>query len=121
MLEGVVLPPGGYQVYSGPGYRGPSNGALLRGIAEVPGAAVGLRDRNAYLLDSVLLGAISTASAFMEGGMAAPAPLLSSSPGTSVSRVPNGTDTNVNGNDFKVTVPTPMAANAPPLSSQPAP
>jgi hypothetical protein len=121
MLQGVVLAAGGYQVYGGVGYRGPSNGALLRGIAEVPGAAVGLRDRNAYLMDSVLLGAIPNGSAFIEGGIAAPAPVLSSSPGISVSRVPNGTDTNVNGNDFKVTAATPMAANAPPLSSQPAP
>ena len=43
---------------------------------EVPGAAVGLRDRNAYLMDSFLLGAIPTGTAFMEGGMAAPVPVL---------------------------------------------
>jgi hypothetical protein len=110
LLEGPMMP-GVYRVYGGLGYPlfGPMEGPLMRNIPEVPGA-VGLRDRNAYLTDSVLWGAVPTGSAFMEGGMAAPAPVLASSPGLSLSRVPNGGDTNNNGRDFKVTPPTPTAA-----------
>ena len=111
ILQGDVLQPGGLRVYSGPGYRGPSNGALLSGIPEGIGA-VGLRDRDLRLMDSIAFGPVVAGNVFMEGVMPAPPPSLSPSPILSLSRVPNGVDTNNNGSDFKVTPPTPMAANA---------
>jgi hypothetical protein len=44
-------------------------------------------------------------------GTAAPLPPQEASPGKSISRIPNGSDSNDNGSDFQVTVPTPLAAN----------
>jgi len=128
-LQGV-LQPGGYMVYGGPGYHGPSNGALQGGIAA--DGAIGLRDRDLRLIDSVGFGRVA-GNAFVEG-MPVPAPLVSPSPGMSLSRSPNGSDTNNNGSDFTGTPPTPMGANtrpgagpatifpsAPPASGSPTP
>jgi hypothetical protein len=108
-LQGV-LQPGGYVVFSGPGYHGPSSGALRSGIA--PSGAIGLRDRDSRLIDSVGFGPVPGA-AFVEG-MPAPAPPAAPSPGLSISRAPDGADTNNNSRDFVVTPATPMGANARP-------
>ena len=106
-LQGV-LPPGGYVVFGGPGYHGPSSGALQSGIAA--NGAVGLRDRDLRLIDSVGFGPVP-GNAFVEGTPAPAAP-VSPTPGLSISRTPDGADTNDNSRDFVVTPPTPMGANA---------
>jgi hypothetical protein len=106
-LQGVVEP-GGYRVYGGPGYDSPANGTLQSSL-EAEGA-VGLRDVTLSLIDSVGFGQVS-GNAFVEG-TATPVAPLSSPPGQSLSRFPNGMDSNNNGSDFKLTPPTPMAANA---------
>jgi hypothetical protein len=107
-LQGL-LQPGGYIVYGGADYRGLSNGVLmgggLAGGIEANGALALQQVTNLSLIDSVGFGQVS-GNFFMEG-IAAP----SASPGFSISRSPNGADTNNNGNDFKVTSPTPMGAN----------
>jgi len=109
LLQGNLLP-GGVLVFGGPGYHGPSNGALQGGIAA--SGAVALRDRELRLGDSVGFGQVQ-GNAFVEG-TPAPAPPAAPSPGMSISRLPNGIDTNDNGRDFLVTAPTPMAANMKP-------
>ena len=82
----------------------------MSGIPEGDGA-VGLRDRDSILIDSVGFGATMATNYFTEGGMPALAPVLSPTPGRSLSRIPNGMDSNNNGSDFMVSPPTPMAAN----------
>ena len=113
-----VLQPRGYLVFGGPGYHGPSSGALQNGIAA--DGYVGLFNGNSNsLIDAVGFGTTSvlTASVPILPGLhpyeGAPSPLasLAPSPGQSLSRSPNGVDSNNNFKDFKVTPPTPMAAN----------
>jgi hypothetical protein len=110
-LQGI-LPPGGYLVFGGPGYHvhSTSSGALQSGIAA--NGAVGLRDRDLRLIDSVGFGQVP-GNAFVEGTPAPAAP-VSPTPGLSISRSPDGADSNDNSRDFTVTTPTPMAANARP-------
>lgn len=73
------------------------------GIMATPGGGVGIRDPNGVLTDSVGYG--TATNPFVEGGMgnAAPAPPIVNTPGGSIGRLPNGTDTNVNKSDWKVT------------------
>jgi hypothetical protein len=69
-----------------------------------------LRDPNGKLLDSVGYG--TATNAFVET-RPAPAPPATASPGSSGIRLPDGTDTNDNGADFRLTAtPTPGAPNA---------
>src|SRR5262249_38081428 len=99
---------GTYLVYSGTGFTGPSDGALLSGVAA--DGAVGLRDASGVLIDSVAWG--GAAGGFAEGGSAAPYPPTVNSPGNSDARIPNGADSDNNAHDFQVaTTPTPRAPN----------
>jgi hypothetical protein len=106
-LQGT-LPAGGYLVFGGPGYHGPAVGPLQGGIA--PDGAVGLRDRDQRLVDSVGYGQVVVGNAFIEGLPATPAPPL----GLSISRSPDGHDTNDNSRDFRAGPPTPMVATVRP-------
>ena len=101
-----------YLVYGGVDFNNANKtGTLLNSIAD-GGGAVGLRDPTGKLVDSVGYGSASPIDAFVEGGTAAPAPPVVASPGNSISRIPNGTDTNRNNVDWKVsTMITPGAAN----------
>ena len=118
-----VLQPKGYLVFGGPGYHGPSSGALQNGIA--PDGYVLLFNGNSNsLIDAVGFGTTSLTSAVPVLGSlrpyeGLPSPLapLAPSPGQSLSRSPNGVDSNNNGKDFTVTQPTPMAANSLPPGS----
>jgi hypothetical protein len=101
------IPAGGYRVYAGGGWTGASDGALGSGLASA-GGAVGLRDASGALVDSVAYG--TAAGGFAES-TAAPAPPTTTG-GASISRLPNGADTDDNSADFHVTnTPTPGAAN----------
>jgi predicted extracellular nuclease len=72
------------------------------GIADDGAAAV--RDAAGTQLDSVAWGSVVSGHAFLETA-AAPRPAA----GGSISRVPNGTDTNNNSVDFKPTTSTPKS------------
>jgi hypothetical protein len=97
-----------YLVYGGSGFTGTTNGALKSGVAAE--GAVGLRDGNGVLVDSVAWG--SAGGGFAEGGVSAPLPPVVASPGKSLARTPNGIDTNNNAKDFQVaSPPTPGASN----------
>ena len=79
------------------------------GILSGTGGGVGVRDPNGVLLDSIGYG--TATNSFVEKA-AAPAPPNVPTPGNSIGRIPNGTDTNNNMADVKVsTAPTPGAAN----------
>jgi hypothetical protein len=69
------------------------------------GGGVGLRDATQALVDSVGYG--TATNMFVEGGTAAAPPAN----GQSLSRKPNGVDTNQNALDFMPASPTPRAAN----------
>ena len=80
----------------------------LRFCAE---GAVGIRDSNGILMDSVAYDNLTVANFFTETA-SAPKPPTVSTPGNSISRIPNGADTNNNRNDFQIsTMITPKAAN----------
>ncbi len=100
---------GGYFVLGGSGFAGTKNGALASGIAA--SGAVALRDGSGNIVDSVAWGTITTGNAFVEGA-AAPLPPVSASPGSSIARLPNGTDSDHNNSDFQTdSASTPGAAN----------
>jgi hypothetical protein len=71
------------------------------------GGAVGLRDPNGQLVDSVAYEKLTVPNNFTEGSPAGNPPA-----GQSLSRIPNGVDRDNNSLDFKVTMtPTPGAIN----------
>ena len=75
------------------------------------GGAVGLRDDVGNLVDSVSYDTLTAPNDFTEG-MPAPNPPNVAPPGNSISRIPNGVDTNNNKVDFKVsTMQTPFGPN----------
>jgi hypothetical protein len=99
---------GSYRVFAGSGFHGTSDGALASGIAA--SGAVGLRDAGGALVDSVGYGSVA-GNTFVETA-AAPLPPTLASPGGSIERLPNGTDTDDNSHDFQTaTTATPGAAN----------
>ena len=99
----------GYLLLGGSAYPGLVDGKLSSGVGA--NGAVGLRDGNNALVDSVGWGTVARASAFVETA-AAPAPPRRPPPGASIGRLPNGTDTDDNSKDFQLTAgPTPRTAN----------
>jgi len=104
-LHGTMLP-SSYYVVSNTGASVTSNQVFMAGNdLNAIGGAVGLRDRNGTLADSVGWG--SANNTFVETS-SVNAPMANKS----VGRVPNGTDTQNNSTDFAPTsVKTPGAAN----------
>jgi hypothetical protein len=105
---GQTIPAGGYLLLAGKGYTGSVNadGVLSSGLAD-GGGAVGLRDANGALVDSVAFQTLTAANSFTEGSPAQNPPAS-----RSIARLPNGADTQNNSKDFQVTAkPTPRAAN----------
>jgi hypothetical protein len=105
-LTGYLTPNAYYLVANG-GFTGtadikPFNGTIT-GLAAT-GGAVGLRDPNGVLLDSVGWG--TAVNPFVET-QAAPAPATS----RSIARHPDGRDTDNNSTDFIDSTPTPKASN----------
>jgi hypothetical protein len=98
----TVIEGGGYLVYAGTGYTGPSNGTFVSGLAAAGG---GLQlVYGATVFDSVGYG--TATNAFIEGTVA-----VAPANGASISRIPNGADSNVNSVDFVAAPRTPGAAN----------
>jgi lamin tail-like protein/collagen triple helix repeat protein len=109
--DGTMLAPGAFYLFGGSGYAGARapDQTFSQGLAGTAGG-VGLRDGGGKLLDSVGYG--TATNAFVEAH-AAPAPPSTAVPGSSDIRFPDGTDSDDNGADFRVTVvPTPGAPNA---------
>jgi uncharacterized protein len=104
--SGTTIPGKGYRVLGGSAFTGSKDGALPSGLS-VGGGSVGLRDAADMLLDSVGYG---TGMGILIEGTAAAAP-GDVTPAKSIARSPNGMDTDNNASDFKVTTPTPGAAN----------
>ncbi len=109
--SGTMLAPGGFYLVAGSAYAGAAapDQSFSPGLAAT-GGGVGIRDASGELDDSVGWGAAT--NAFVEGS-AAGAPPATAAPGSSIARIPDGHDTNVNAVDFAVTSSaTPGGANA---------
>jgi hypothetical protein len=109
--DGTTLAPGAFYLFGGSGYAGAKtpNQSFSAGIASAAGG-VGLRSAAGTLVDSVGYG---TATNTLVETRPAPALPTTTAPGSSDIRLPDGTDTNDNGADFRVTAtPTPGAPNA---------
>jgi len=91
-----------YLVVAGKGFGGIA--ARYAGALAASGGGLALRDAHGAIVDSVGWG---TANNTFVRGAAATAP----SPGQSLARRPNGTDSGNNASDFLVSTPTPGAAN----------
>jgi hypothetical protein len=105
---GTTLAPGGFYLFGGAGYAGIPDQSFTQGLASAAGG-IGLRNDEGTLVDSVGYGAAT--NAFVEGSTAQ-APPVTTSPGSSAVRSPDGHDTNDNGADFHVSsTPTPRASN----------
>jgi hypothetical protein len=110
LADGTTIPAGGFLLAGGGGYVGPpaADASFATSLAAT-GGAVGVRDADGTLLDSVGWG---TASNALVEGTPAPAPPTTAAPGSSIVRLPDGHDTNANAADFTVSsTPTPRAAN----------
>lgn len=108
---GTMLAPGAFYLFGGSGYAGgkPANQSFAAALAASAGG-IGLRDASGSLIDSVGYG--TATNVFVETHPA-PAPPATAVPGSSDIRLPDGTDTDDNSSDFKVTAsPTPGAPNA---------
>jgi hypothetical protein len=108
--SGTTLDAGARYLFAGSGYTGaaPPNQSFSTGLAATAGG-IGLRNAQGALLDSVGYGS-TAANGFVER-FPAPAPPTAVRPGASLSRVPDGHDTDDNSVDFSVTAPTPGAPN----------
>jgi hypothetical protein len=103
------LAAGAYFVVGGSSFGGTKNGTLSSGLAT--SGAVALRDAGGAIVDSVAYGTVTAGNAFIETA-AAPTPPSVASPGGSIERTPNGTDTDDNSHDFTTTTTaTPGVAN----------
>ncbi len=110
MPSGTTLAPGAFYLVGGNAYAGavPADQSFSAGLAAA-GGAVGVRDITGALVDS---GAWGTATNALVEGSPAPAPPATAPPGSSLVRIPDGHDTNVNSADFALTsTATPRAAN----------
>ena len=108
--SGTTIPAHAFLLYAGAGYGGASDGALSSGLKDGDGA-VGIRDANAALVDSVAYGSVLAQNAFIETSPA-PANAVVAAPGNSIRRLPDGHDTDDNSADFaNTTTPTPRAPN----------
>jgi Lamin Tail Domain/Collagen triple helix repeat (20 copies) len=97
---------GGYLVMGTTSFS--SKDLLMGGGMASTGGAVAIKNAADVRVDSVSYGTLSATNPFTEG-----APAAAPTADQSISRLPNGTDTNDNSADFKVTVtPTPKAANS---------
>jgi hypothetical protein len=108
--DGTTLAPGGFYLLGGSAYDGsaPADQSFSSGLAST-GGGVGVRDASGALVDSAGWG--SATNALVEGS-AASAPPATSAPGSSIARLPDGHDTNLNSTDFTVTsTATPRSAN----------
>jgi hypothetical protein len=108
--DGTTIPAGGFYLFGGSGYAGATaaDQSFGTGLAST-GGAVGLRNPDGALVDSVGYG--TATNALVEGTPAA-APPVAADPGNSAVRLPDGHDTNDNGADFSVSAtPTPRASN----------
>jgi hypothetical protein len=114
-LGAVTIKPYGYVMYAATGGYFDSttyapDGTFSGGLVATVGS-VGLRDAAGKLQDSVFWGTpLGGFHAFIEGTQVTEAP-TTARPGTSIARLPNGTDTEDNSKDFKGAVPTPRAKN----------
>lgn len=107
---GTTIAPGGFYLLGGSGYAGTTvnDQSFATGLAST-GGAVGVRDTTGALMDSVGWG---TATNALVEGSAAPVPPATAPPGSSIVRLPDGDDTNVNATDFTITATaTPKASN----------
>jgi hypothetical protein len=101
---GATLEPGARYVFGGTTFWGISNQTYNSGLASAAGG-VGLRNPSGQLVDS--LGYGNSTNSFVEG-----APAGSPAPGASLSRLPDGQDSNYNAADFSsISPPTPGAVN----------
>src|SRR6266511_312857 len=99
------LAAGARYVFGGSAFTGTAAQSFTTGLAS-SGGGVGLRDPAGRLVDSAGYGS-GTSNGFVEGAPAAAPPA-----GQSISRIPDGHDTDDNASDFSVTAsPTPGAAN----------
>lgn len=105
----TALAAGAHYVFGGSAFPGSADQQLSSSLASA-GGGVGLRNPEGELVDSVAWGA-GSANGFVEG-IPAPAPPAVASPGASISRLPDGHDSDDNAADFAVTEPpTPGGAN----------
>ncbi len=109
-----TLTPGGYLLiankdgaFKGPPYA--PDHTYAGGLAQT-GGGVGLRDASLALIDSVTWGDAVPTHPFTETKAKAP-PTYTATPGTSIARKPNGSDTNDNSVNFVGQASTPRAAN----------
>lgn len=102
----VTLAGKGFHVLGGTAFSGSKDSSLPSGLA-VGGSSVGLRDASGALIDSMGYG--SATGMLVEG--TAPAAPGDLTPAKSLARKPDGVDTDNNASDFKVSSPTPGAAN----------
>jgi Lamin Tail Domain len=101
---GAAIEPGARYVFRGTTFGGTANQTYNSGLASTAGG-VGLRNSSGQLIDSVGYG--NATNALVEGS-----PAVAPKPGTSISRLPDGRDSNVNAGDFLSTSPpTPGAVN----------
>jgi hypothetical protein len=108
---GTILAAGAHYLLGGAGYAGPvpADQSFATGMAATAGG-VGVRNGDGTLLDSVGYG--STAANGLVEGQPATAPPTTASPGSSIGRMPDGTDANDNSVDFAVSAtPTPRGVN----------
>jgi hypothetical protein len=108
--SGTTLAAGAFYLLGGSSYAGSAtpDQAFSAGLAST-GGAIGLRDSSGTLVDAASWG---TATNALVEGSPAPAPPATAAPGSSIARIPDGHDTNVNSADFSVTATaTPKAAD----------
>jgi Lamin Tail Domain/Collagen triple helix repeat (20 copies) len=108
--SGTTLAPGAFYLLGGSAYDGAGtvDQSFSAGLAAA-GGAVGLRDASGALVDAAGWG--TATNALVEGSPAV-APPATAAPGSSIERLPDGHDTNVNSADFTVTSSaTPRASN----------
>jgi 5'-nucleotidase len=110
-LQGSMAPRA-FRLYAGYQYTGPLDGTWTdtnaNGLIGQRDGAVGLRDNNRVLVDSLAYGAVMTGHPFIETK-----PIAAMSNGMSASRLPlDGNDTNNNFVDFQIIAAgTPGASN----------
>jgi hypothetical protein len=107
---GTTIAAGGFYLLGGSGYAGSAaaDQSFSVGLAGT-GGAVGIRDTTGALIDGAGWG---TATNALVEGSAAAAPPTTAAPGSSIVRVPDGHDTDVNATDLTVTsAATPKASN----------
>lgn len=110
--ENLVLAPGEYFVAGSDEFLGKKNGKLKDNLSGTSGA-IGLRNDKNALVESIAYGKVNSENNFIEK-----APCEAPTKGNSMSRVPDGKDTDNNFFDFvKTKVITPAEGNKPIISS----